>query len=426
MTEPSMFLPNNNGISATAEDVELGKNAAGEPTIRSIRGLQVVNGGQTMASIHHAVRNDRANISDVYVQAKITVVENRRELEFDELVKKISLFSNSQNKVSLADFGSNDPFHIKIDKLSQQLFVPGEQSRWFYERARGSYQVARARMATTSARKRQFDVELPASQVFTKTDLTKYLAAWDGLPHSVSRGGQKNFAEYMSLLRKQHRKTWLPDASFYRGLIAKAILYRSMERIAREEQFPSYRANVVAYTVAALAANSGTRFNLDAVWTRQSISAELEATLRRWSHQVFDTILESAGIRNVTEWCKKPECWDAISALPLQLPEDLPENAETVSAEWLEAPTEKDKAAEAAEHMALFADVRALPATAWSMMADWGGAGYLTKDHVRLCRKFASAAGASWEKVPTLGECRKSQYILSAVRKGSSILDDYE
>lgn len=425
VTEPSMFLPYNNGISATAEALELGKGPEGEPTIKSIRGLQVVNGGQTMASIHNAVKNDRATITDVYVQAKITVVENRRELEFDELVKKISQFSNSQNKVSLADFGSNDPFHVEIDRLSQQVFVPGERSRWFYERAKGSYQVAKARSASTPARLREFEAQRPPSQVFTKTDLAKYLATWDCLPHMVAKGSQKNFVEYMALLKQRHLKKWQPDTDFYRQLIAKAIIFRAMEKIARQEQFPAYRANVVAYTVALLAANAGPSFSTDAVWMRQGVSAELEHVLRAWARPVFETIIESAGARNVTEWCKKTECWTAVARLKLELPKGLPELSKTTVTDWAEPIDADDHAAEALEYTSLAADVTELPASAWTLIGEWGGGGHLTKDQLSLCQKFARAAENDWEKMPTLAECRKAQHVLSAVRKCSSILDMY-
>ena len=79
-TEPSMFLPYNNGISAIAERVEMTRNAQGTPVITSIQGIQIVNGGQTMALIHRAKKSDFADISDVYVQSKISVVTDKREL----------------------------------------------------------------------------------------------------------------------------------------------------------------------------------------------------------------------------------------------------------------------------------------------------------------------------------------------------------
>src|SRR5205823_1738205 len=131
-------------------------------------GMQIVNGGQTTASIHRARQENSADLSHVYVQAKLTVVPLS---DFEEMVPQISRFSNSQNKVSEVDLRANHPYHIGIERVSLRQYAPGEKSKWFYERARGSYQTARAKKGTTTSERQKFDREYPSNQRFNKEDL---------------------------------------------------------------------------------------------------------------------------------------------------------------------------------------------------------------------------------------------------------------
>lgn len=425
-TEPSMFLPYNNGISATAERVEVGRSADGKPVLKAIQGIQIVNGGQTMASIHRARKADAADISDVYVQAKFSVVLNKRELEFDELVSKISQFSNSQNKVNLADFAANDPFHVEIEKLARETWAPGEQSQWFYERARGSYKVMRTRLAPTPAKKRDFELRLPPSQVFTKTDMAKYLAAWDGLPHMVSLGSQKNFVEYMSVLKEARPKKWKPDVVFFKDLVAKAIIFKHAAVVARQEGFPAYRANVVAYLVALVAEKYGERFNLGYVWSMQSVSPELDKLMRTWSHSVFEQITESANGKNVTEWCKKEKCWEGVSDLEVEIVENLPELSEG-QASLADKIDEEVPSGPSLEDLDLIAAVMEVQGDAWRLIAEWGsGSGELTKAQVRLAYAMASKAAENWDKVPTVNQAKQALVILRTAKRKTSLLDMFD
>lgn len=321
LNEPGRFLAYNNGISATAERIETTRSETGDLEIRSIKGLQVVNGGQTVASIHRAATIDRCkHLRGIGVQAKITVV-NPDLLE--ELVPAISRFSNTQNKVNEADFASNDPFHVELEKLANSNWVPGQQSRWFYERARGQYEVARLRKSGTSAAKRKaFDTETPKSQKFNKTDFAKYYNCWGQKPHVVSLGAQKNFVRLMADFAK-NRMAFVPDESFYKQLISKAIIYKYAEKVARSMKLPGYRANAVAYTVALASFKTVGRVDLNAIWSRQSLSEALASTIEEWMPVVYDRIVETASGRNITEWAKKPECWQEIQLLDVTVPHHL-------------------------------------------------------------------------------------------------------
>lgn len=321
LNEPGRFLAYNNGISATAESIETERSEAGDLEIRSIKGLQIVNGGQTVASIHRSGTIDRCpHLSKIGVQAKITVV--KPEL-LEELVPAISRFSNTQNKVNEADFASNDPFHVELEKLANSVWAPGQQSRWFYERARGQYEVARLRKSgTSSARRNAFDKETPKSQKFNKTDFAKYYNCWDQKPHIVSLGAQKNFVKLMADFAK-NRKSHFPDDAFYKQLIAKAIIYKFSEKVARKLKLPGYRANAVAYTVSLLSFKTVSRLDLVTIWNRQSVSEATASTIEEWMPLVYEKILATAAGRNITEWAKKPECWQAIQLLDVTVPDEL-------------------------------------------------------------------------------------------------------
>lgn len=318
--EPERFMAYNNGIVVTVDHMETKRDQNGAMVITRLRGFQVVNGGQTTASIHRAHKLDKININSVQVPAKITVIDPGRQ---QEIVRQISRFANTQNVVQMADFSSNEPFHVKLEELSRTTWCPGEQGRWFYERARGQYQDEKAR-ATTKTKKQNFNKRTPTSRKFTKTDLAKYMNSWEQKPNIVSYGAQKNFNYFMQALREEHGHEWLPDVKFYKELIAKAILFKQTDKIAKQEKFPAYKANIVTYTVACLSYQTRKQLDLEKIWSNQSLSDELIALLRKWTHEVYDGILASARGRNVTEWCKKEDCWKELKALNLELPRTMP------------------------------------------------------------------------------------------------------
>jgi hypothetical protein len=312
--EPGRFFAYNNGLTAIAQSIEVDQNA-GTPRIIAARGLQIVNGGQTTASIHRAWKRDRADLTKVAVPMKLTVLAGDAG---DELAGKISHHANSQNRVTDADFSANDPFHQALEQLSRTIWAPGERTRWFYERARGQYQVARA-AAGTPAGVRAFDEANPAHQVFAKTDLAASEHCWAALPHVVSRGAQKNFREFML------RRTGIPksiDASYYKHTVARLIVHRAARRAAVHAGVSAYRVNIVAFTLALVSHHLGERIDLDRIWAAQAASAGLEDVFRAAFLSVDRTIKRTGSGKNLGEWCKQRDCWDAVRQLPLDLPEE--------------------------------------------------------------------------------------------------------
>lgn len=328
LSEPAHFLAYNNGITATAVGVDL----KGDKIAR-ITDLQIVNGGQTTASLFYVKReNKSADMTDVYVQMKLVVVEPELAAE---MIPRISRYANSQNKVSEADFFSNSPFHIRLAEVSQRVLVPAQpgvnyQTRWFYERTRGQYQSEKAKRS--AAEQKKFEAEYPKGQVITKTDAAKYEVTWSLQPHLVSRGAQKNFVAFAELVAKKWEAA---DTQFnelyWRHLVAKAILFEAIRAaIAKADWYDKgYLANLTAYTMSKLAHCVGTQtksgqFDLDRVWADQRAT---DATIRDClaiGERVLKVLTADARpIQNVTEWAKKDECWNIVRSMEFKLSVDL-------------------------------------------------------------------------------------------------------
>jgi hypothetical protein len=314
---PHRFLAYNNGLCCTAALVEVETRANGHVLLRRVRDFQIVNGGQTTASIYHAVKREGIDVSGVVVQLKLTVLSNPEHVA--DIVPLISKFANSQNKVNAADFSANGKFHLEIEKLSRTVWAPATSgldrgTHWYYERARGSYADDKLRQGT-NARIRDWEKQNPAVQKFTKTDLAKFEQIWGGLPQVVCRGAEKNFIA----LAQRHEDEGEPmvDAAYFKHLVAKMILFKTTERIVTSQTGGEIRAQVVAYTMAWLAEKSGRRIDLGQIWEKQAVPAALCSAISVVAKAAYDHIKAQSGIS--TEAAKKPECWDKFQSKRIEL-----------------------------------------------------------------------------------------------------------
>ncbi len=314
--EPGMFFAYNNGITATASSVNIRRLKEGGQAISHIKDFQIVNGGQTTASLLYARDGLGRNLDQVYVQVKLSVVDEGR---LEEVVPCISEYANTQNKVSLADLASNSPVQIRIERLSKEVSAPQKagslhSSKWFYERARGQYKNLFA--YKPKAERSRVELAYPKSQLLTKTDLAKYELSFEGRPHHVSEGAQKCFSRFTSVLAE------LDDASkitetWFRRTVAKALLFiRLDEAVQKSEWYRSdrgYKAQIVTYTVAACADGfrlAGLQIDLDRIWRDQDVPTSLLNWMLEEACYVA-AILKSPpeSVRNVTEFAKREFCW---------------------------------------------------------------------------------------------------------------------
>ncbi len=330
-----LFFAYNNGIAATAMDITV-DGGGGMSRITDISDLQIVNGGQTTASILRARKQDRLTLDGVAVPMKLTVVNRERA---HDLIPRIAEYANTQNKVAIADFFANHPFHRKMEEISRRLLVPARagqrvQSKWFYERSRGQYQ--NERLYLSKARKDAFDLEFPSRQVINKTELAKYDSTLEEKPHWVALGVQKNFIKFAGTFspkddrtEAEHWQELSPDFGevYYQRIVAAAILWKAGEAIVSEGKGSwykgDYRPQIVAYAWAlvfhAIRAK-GREPDLARVWEKQSTDESLDECYRRAAILVQDALLETpAGSSNIGEWAKKESCWQRVSGLNFDL-----------------------------------------------------------------------------------------------------------
>jgi hypothetical protein len=315
--EPTMFFAYNNGIAATASAATVVDSSNGLH-LTKVTDLQIVNGGQTTATLAGALSDKEAGLPQTFVQMKLSVLPAETSGKYIPLIAR---YANSQNRVSDADFFSNHEFHRRMEQVSQRLRAPavgGAQygTHWFYERARGQY--TNEQVGLTLAQRKQFALQNPKKQLITKTDLAKYENAWRFLPHVVSQGAQKNFIAFSNYASAEWEKS--PEQfneEYYRRVVVKAMLFRRTEELVGQQSWyeGGYRANIVAYTIAKFShlimfESVGKLLDFKNIWNRQALGPAIDKQLVLIAEKMFGIIVApQGGFQNVTEWCKKEICW---------------------------------------------------------------------------------------------------------------------
>ncbi|MGL5755381.1 MAG: AIPR family protein [Paraclostridium sp.] len=319
LNEPDMFFAYNNGIAATAIGIESESNGNGL-FITKLKDLQIINGGQTTASIANAVLQDKKDVSNIMVPMKLSIVNNEKA---EDMIPIISRCANSQNKVDEADFFSNHPYHIRIEELSRKIYAPAingnqYQTIWFYERARGQH--TQEQMKLSVAQRKKYLLKNPKSQVIKKVELAKYINTYNCKPHTVSKGAQTGMRDFAEQIDKEWKLGNEKFNEFYfKKIISLAILFKQTERLVSNQdwykEIKSYRANIVTYSLAIIFNYIETNlkeYTLDykRIWNNQEIYKELEDQLKITTKEVYNFITrDDRPTLNVTEWCKKEACW---------------------------------------------------------------------------------------------------------------------
>jgi hypothetical protein len=317
-TKPQMFLPYNNGISATAETVET-KTNDNQLIITKLNDFQIVNGGQTTASLYHTQKKYKeADLSKIFVQMKLTVIKDKEQKNVE--VPNISRFANSQNKVSELDLSSNNPYFIQIENLSRKKYVINPENRnqsllWFFERANGQYRETLNKQ--TPAQQRKFKEQNPSNLRFVKSDIAKFINAWDLEPHYVSQGSQKNFIHYTKKIKELVDKNKLPGENFYKKLIANAILFKTADKLFGRKGVDaigdtSIKALTVAYTISYFHFLTEKRIDLWKIYELQRIDDILNNHLKKLLVFVYEHIVREANGSLISEYAKRETSWNKL------------------------------------------------------------------------------------------------------------------
>lgn len=382
IVEPHMFLAYNNGIAATADEVKLidlpnGKGKA----IALVKDLQIVNGGQTTASIYHTWKKDKVSIAEIFVPVKLSVVKKKDK--FSEIVGRISEYANTQNKVSVVDLSSNKPAHIELEKVSRSVWAPpkqgeSQQTTWFYERARGQYKNAIMKYGLSPSKRKAFEAKNPKQQVFTKEDLAKYVNSWqevyDGKklvigPHFVVRGNQKNYVQFMNFNFEKK-----PDNIFFEDTIAKAILFRAAEKTygVKPNSIGDMRYITVPYSIAWLGFQLKYKLDLYKIWKNQSVSDKLKELLYEIMKEIEAFIKKNAPGSLYGEYAKKEDCWNAVKGNKFKIDLSvLKDDLESCSSATKRQRISDDEIAKA-EFEASLERINSVHNQIWKSIEEWG------------------------------------------------------
>ena len=331
--DPTKFFTYNNGIATTASDVET-ELINGQLYITRVVDLQIINGGQTTASLAEAVlKKTNINLDGIYVPMKLTVIDDRESEDengirfYDSMVQAIAKYANSQNRVTAADFFSNDPFHIAMEQMSKKILAPPVKSAvplgWYYERSRKRYKQEQINMSREM--QKRFLSKFPKTQIISKEQLAKYVTTVFTLrPDVVAKGKDKimrSFGAEISVLFKNNRESF--NEFYFKKCICAAIIYRTVDNYLETHKDSAknptgfwyktggYKLNIVPYSIAKILSSIPAGLTLDwmSIWNRQAVSPAFMREIEIVTKMTNDFICDSHGVI-VTEYCKKALTWE--------------------------------------------------------------------------------------------------------------------
>lgn len=312
---PEMFLPYNNGLAATALDVQT-ETKNGHLHITGMRDFQIVNGGQTTASLFHTEHKHKVDLSKVFVQMKLTVIKD--EEKKNAAVPDIARYANSQNKVSELDLTSNNPILQKLEELSRTVYAmdPADRSKqsvWYFERVKGQYREALAKEPNN--RREAFKRKFPKDQLIIKSEVAKYMNTWYRLPYHVVKGAEKNYNIFLKSLSEEFKKS-MPGRVYWEDVVANAILFRETDKLFGRKGRDAIgdtniKALTVAYTLAYLHEVTKNQLDLGAIWRDQRLPSALTDQLAKGLQFVYD-FLNNLSESLISEAAKYERTWDAL------------------------------------------------------------------------------------------------------------------
>lgn len=312
-SNPSQFIAFNNGLTITATAAEV-ENVNNKTVILSLNDFQIVNGGQTTATIYFS-QKDRLDISKVRVMAKINIVKNEGEDELNELITNISKYSNAQSKVTNADLRSRNDELIKLKNSSETIISPSGK-KWYFERFKGEFNTL---LRKSPKNKTRINNEFPKERRFTKEELAKYYMSWGPSPYLVKKGGDKIFRTFIEEISVAKGNTTNANRYFYEETISKIILFKCLEKIygSGKNSMGQLRSAVVPYTIGILYSYScdtlkDREFDLLKIWKYEDITPNLKNTLTNLMELVNRLIKKLSISEDYGENAKRRELWESM------------------------------------------------------------------------------------------------------------------
>lgn len=408
--EPDMFFSYNNGISTTAREIEV-KEEDGSLYITRLYDWQIVNGGQTTASIAASLNDREVEMSKVFVPMKISVI--RDEENSEAIVKAISTSANSQTAIKNSDFSANEPYLVDLEKFSRSEWVPNGKNKpvckWYFERTRGQYLDQLAQLSGYN--EKSFKIEYPKSQKITKTDIAKYEASWNMQPYNVCRGAEKNYSLFVADIKRERP---MVTANYYKHIIAKGILFNTIDSIVKSKKLGGYKANMNTYLMAAISFLSNKSLDLTYIWENQMVQQDVTDKIEElipmiWNHLTGNSNTGSQS-SNVGEWSKKPECWNRLK---LKLGE-----YEKFDEELMQTETNDDGSYLNEAQQSRIQEAEAIETNYWFGLANWAKSRDLLSP---LERKAAFNFGTMRSRNRSFKSLKQAQFALKIVEKAEEL-----
>lgn len=318
---PERFLAFNNGLVVSAGNVRRDPESRG---IVGIEQMQIINGGQTTASIYQSLYNTtaarkeemRRKLERLWVPMKIIVPD--AELDDQEkraLRDQISRAANSQTAVKSSDLAANEPFQIEFARIVQEIRTP-QNDYWFYERARGLYKAEQRRL------QRAWTKEHPAEKVFDKTDLSSAWLVWNDRPVRCAKGKEMSFRDFCDEFLDADSGMPKPEfgpltEAFAKKLICQHFMLTELEKSMKSASTPkSIRIRnprvAAIYAIDLFNSTFGPYIDWEAIWNLQQTPAALLIFLQHMTKRVDGIIREDMGGMMINMWGRKLACGESL------------------------------------------------------------------------------------------------------------------
>jgi hypothetical protein len=312
---PEKFIAYNNGLTITGSSGEIIKKGD-RYFMRSITDFQIVNGGQTTAGIYFS-HKDGLDISKINLMAKINIAKDVKTEELNELISKISLYSNTQSKVSKVDLNTSNTELKTIKVLSRSVVAPN-QNKWFFDLAKGEYTT----LVKLSGNLNKMEKEYPKERRFNKEELGKFYTSWGLTPYLVKLGGDKVFRYFIEDVSGdgEKKKAKVIDRDFYEQLVARIILFRELEKLHGfgKNAIGQLRSAVIPYSISALYLHmNGDKkckdFNLGLIWKNQELDEMMRSFFTDLMKLINQLIKDYSQSDDFGSYSKKEQLWKDIS-----------------------------------------------------------------------------------------------------------------
>ena len=308
---PGMFFSYNNGISATASAIKIDPKTN---KIVAIHDFQIVNGGQTTATLYHTRKHLKKSLSDIYVQVKITVL--RKTDHYTDIIRNISKYANSQTAIKPSDFWTNDSYLIDFEKLSLRcpIQIDGSIIYYFFERMAGQYKETSSRKGTSRDIK-AWEKQNPKKLAFNKIDLARWFNAMNLEPHIAVSSAEKQFDSFM----KRDNKPILTDAR-YKSVIGFGQLCDRARKVtgkASSKEFPPIISDPNVGMATSIYAMSyfhfitGGRFDYHKIFDHRLAVEELDNILKTIIKKCWEQIYQFDKIYTRDKTKVEP-CWKFV------------------------------------------------------------------------------------------------------------------